>query len=93
MSWFRRLFQRRAVETVAAPAYESARGVRVRFTRRGLGETWPVPPEEMLKVYVKDPTARAAVDYLADQVVGMGFYTTARIPEACLLYTSPSPRD
>ena len=82
MSWFRRLFQRRAVEAVAAPAYESARSIRVRFTRRGLGETWPVPPEEMLKVYVKDPTARAAVDYLADQVVGMGFYTTAAIPEA-----------
>ena len=31
---------------------------------------------------MRDPAARAAVDFLADQTVGVGFYTTARISKA-----------
>ena len=81
MSWLRRLFSRRGVEAAAAPAYESPSKVFA-VSRRRVSECWPVPPWEMLNVYVKDPTARAAIDYLADQAVGIGFYTTARIPEA-----------
>ena len=81
MSWLRRLFSRRGVEAAAAPAYESPSKVFA-VSRRRVSECWPVSPWEMLNVYVKDPTARAAIDYLADQAVGIGFYTTARIPEA-----------
>ena len=51
-------------------------------TTTAVGESPAVPLRQLLEVYVKDPTARAAVDYLADQAVGMGFYTTAKIPEA-----------
>jgi len=80
MSWLRRLFSKRRVEAAAAPAYES-KSKTVDMSRRKASECWPVSPWEMLNVYVKDLTVRAAVDYLADQVVGMGFYTTARIPE------------
>lgn len=32
--------------------------------------------ETMMRIYLSDPAARAAVDFLADQVVGAGFYTT-----------------
>ena len=78
MSFLRRLLKSFGA---ASPIYEAVKpSVRLRNER--IGETWPVPPELMLEVYVKDPTARAAVDYLADQVVGAGFYTTAGIPEA-----------
>jgi len=40
------------------------------------GEIPEVPFATMLAIYRGDPTARAAVDFLADQTVGSGFYTT-----------------
>jgi len=56
---------------------------------RGRGEATIVPAwevatgavpevsfETMMRIYLSDPAARAAVDFLADQVVGAGFYTT-----------------
>lgn len=46
------------------------------------GETPSVSFETLLAIYVSDPAARAAVDFLADQAVGAGFYTTTDLPEA-----------
>jgi len=69
----------------AVPAYERAGAypVSVRPSSSILpGEPPPVDFRLLLDIYLKDPTARAAVDYLADQVVGMGFYTTAEVREA-----------
>jgi len=40
------------------------------------GEVPEVPFAVMLAIYRGDPMARAAVDFLADQVVGAGFYTS-----------------
>jgi len=76
----RRIFERR--RSAAVPAYERVKPV-LRPSKAVLpGEAPPIAFSELLDIYVKDPTARAAVDYLADQVVGMGFYTTADVPEA-----------
>jgi len=47
------------------PAYRAAYGEEPRIS---LGEC--------LEAYVKDPSCRAFVDFLADQAVGMGFYIT-----------------
>lgn len=38
--------------------------------------------KDMVAIYLKDPTARAAIDFLADQAVGIGFFTTAETPRA-----------
>jgi hypothetical protein len=46
------------------------------------GERPPVTFEGMTHIYLRDPAARAAVDFLADQAVGMGFYTTAEVQRA-----------
>jgi len=84
VSLFKRLFERRKGHAV--PAYEKAgtsSKLRLKPSRSVLpGEPPPVDFALLLDIYLKDPTARAAVDYLADQVVGMGFYTTAELPEA-----------
>ena len=84
MSFFRRLFERR--KGLAVPAYEKAEaGSKLRLKPSAGALPGEYPPIEfglLLEIYLKDPTARAAVDYLADQVVGMGFYTTAELPEA-----------
>ncbi len=40
------------------------------------GEMPAVGFEECIEAYLKDPSCKAFVDFLADQVVGMGFYTT-----------------
>lgn len=50
-------------------------------TSSSIGEAPPVTFEDHLKAYVKDPACGAFVDFLADQVVGMGFYTTCASPE------------
>jgi len=79
-SLIKKLFERK--RSAAAPAYEKVRPV-LRPSKAVLpGEGPPIPFSELLDIYLRDPTARAAVDHLADQVVGMGFYTTADIPEA-----------
>jgi len=55
-------------------------GVLLPAWRSVTGETPPVSFETLMKVYIQDPAVRAAVDFLADQTVGMGFYTTAGMP-------------
>jgi len=44
--------------------------------RENYGETPAVAFEDLIALYLKDYAARAAVDFLADQAVGAGFYTT-----------------
>jgi len=40
------------------------------------GEQPAVSLRDCLQAYLKDPACKAFVDFLADQIVGMGFYTT-----------------
>ncbi|WGM90152.1 MAG: hypothetical protein NUK63_03290 [Candidatus Bathyarchaeum tardum] len=40
------------------------------------GEPKPVTFNNILTAYTRDPSCKAFVDFLADQAVGMGFYTT-----------------
>jgi len=44
-----------------------------------LGETPAVSLKDCVEAYLKDPACKAFVDFLADQTVGMGFYTTAEV--------------
>lgn len=81
--WLRRLsnvlrqlktkFFRRLIETkgVLLPAWKSS-----------LGERPTASFESLIKIYLRDPAARAAVDFMTDQVAGAGFYTTAEVAEA-----------
>lgn len=59
-----------------------ARGVLIPAWKASFGESPSVSFETLVNVYLSDPTARAAVDFLADQSVGAGFYTTATVSEA-----------
>jgi len=47
-----------------------------------MGEQPKVSFAAQMAVYLADPMARAAVDFLAEQVAGPGFYTTAEDPAA-----------
>jgi len=38
--------------------------------------------ETLVNIYLQDPAAKASVDFIADETVGMGFYTTAEDPRA-----------
>jgi len=58
------------------------KGVLLSAWQSQFGESPPVSFETLMNVYLRDPAARAAVDFLADQAVGAGFYTTAEISEA-----------
>lgn len=58
------------------------KGVLLPAWHTHFGESPSVSFEILLNVYLRDPAARAAVDFLADQAVGAGFYTTAEISEA-----------
>jgi len=58
------------------------RGVLLPAWRTVSGESPLVSFETLMDVYLRDPAAKAAVDFLADQAVGMGFYTTAKEPKA-----------
>jgi len=55
----------------------SKRGVLLPAWRTLTGETPLISFETLLNIYLQDPAAKAAVDFIADQTVGMGFYTTA----------------
>ena len=41
-----------------------------------VGEIKPISFADVMAAYQKDPSCKAFVDFLADQAVGMGFYTT-----------------
>jgi len=51
-------------------------GVLLPAWRENYGETPAVAFEDLIELYVKDYAAKAAVDFLTDQAVGAGFYTT-----------------
>jgi len=61
----------RGRETAIVPAWQSR-----------LGEKPQVSFEAQVAVYLGDTMARSAMDFLAEQVAGPGFYTTAEEPEA-----------
>jgi len=42
------------------------------------GETRTVSFNEIITAYNRDPSCKAFVDFLADQAVGAGFYTTVK---------------
>jgi len=60
----------------------SKRGVLLPAWRTLTGETPLISFETLVSIYLQDPAAKAAVDFIADQTVGMGFYTTAEDPRA-----------
>jgi len=46
-------------------------------TRTSYGEAKVVAFANVMTAYKKDPSCKAFVDFLADQVVGIGFYTSS----------------
>jgi len=67
-----RSFGRRVWEAVR----RGSQGALLPAWRENYGETPAVSFEDLIELYVKDYAAKAAVDFLADQAVGAGFYTT-----------------
>ncbi len=69
---------KRAYEaTLGKLAGKLAAGILLNATPSYYRETPKVGFAEILEAYEKDPSCKAFVDFLADQAVGMGFYTTA----------------
>jgi len=52
------------------------RGVLLPAWREVYGETPTVSFSDLISAYLRDPACKAFVDFLADQAVGMGLYTT-----------------
>jgi len=77
VSFFRRVLNRFHPKRV-----EERQGVLVPAWPSKIGEKPTVSFATLVEIYVSDPAARAAVDFLADQAVGMGFYTTAEDEKA-----------
>lgn len=50
--------------------------------KSSMGESPPASFESLIKTYLHDPAARAAIDFITDQAAGAGFYTTAEVAEA-----------
>ena len=59
-----------------------AKGVLLPAWKSSMGEQPSASFESIIKIYLRDPAARAAIDFITDQVVGAGFYTTAEVAEA-----------
>jgi hypothetical protein len=51
------------------------RGVLLPAWRQVYGETPTISFSDLISAYLRDPACKAFVDFLADQTVGMGFYT------------------
>ena len=56
-------------------------GILLPAWRTVSGEIKAVTFSDILTAYKKDPSCKAFVDFLADQVVGMGFYTSSATKE------------
>ena len=72
MSFFRRSFKR------LREAFSRGRstGTLLPAYRKVYGEPKVVTFSDIITAYTRDPSCKAFVDFLADQAVGMGFYTT-----------------
>lgn len=55
---------------------QQANGVLLPAWRQVYGETRTVTFNDIITAYSRDPSCKAFVDFLADQAVGAGFYTT-----------------
>jgi len=75
MSFFQRA--KRLLNSFRPRKIEETTGILVPAWPSKAGEKPTVSFEALVEIYLCDPAARAAVDFLADQTVGMGFYTTA----------------
>jgi hypothetical protein len=49
---------------------------------RAAGETAPISLSAYRDAYLKDPSIAAAVDYLSEQAIGVGFFVTSQNPKA-----------
>ena len=84
-SWLGRLkslFHRPRVIVEASPSTYTEEKRFITIHEERMGEKPKVSFAAQMAVYIADPMARAAVDFLAEQVAGPGFYTTAEDPAA-----------
>lgn len=63
--WLRERVKPTSVSGVLLPAFKAA-----------YGEAPEIGFSDYVNAYLKDPSCKAFVDFLADQIVGMGFFTT-----------------
>jgi len=61
----------------AVNRFRGGQGTLLAAHETAYGEVPDVSFQDCINAYLKDPACRAIVDFLSDQVVGMGFYTTA----------------
>jgi len=61
---------------------QAKQGVLLPAWRALAGETPSISLGTLVSIYLQDPATKAAVDFIADQTVGMGFYITAEDPGA-----------
>jgi hypothetical protein len=55
---------------------QNSNGILLPAWRQVYGETRTVTFNDIITAYTRDPSCKAFVDFLADQAVGSGFYTT-----------------
>lgn len=60
------------------------KGLFVAAFKKSLGEAPTITFQTLRDYYLKDPSVSAAVDYMAEQAVGSGFFTTAKDENAKL---------
>jgi hypothetical protein len=77
----RRLLHRPRALVEATPT-KSKESTFITLQEKMMGEKPKVSFAAQMAVYIADPMARAAVDFLAEQVAGPGFYTTAEDEKA-----------
>jgi len=66
----------RALKWLREAAFRSGGGTLLSATQVAYGEPKAVSFSDVMTAYLRDPSCKAFVDFLADQTVGMGFYTT-----------------
>jgi len=71
--------RRRVLMEASSPRSETQ---FLKLQEKALGEKPAVSFAAQMAIYLADPMARSAVDFLAEQVAGPGFYTTADDNEA-----------
>jgi len=69
-------FFRRGLNRLREAFHRSGTGTLLSAHRTAYGESKPVSFSDVMTAYLRDPSCKAFVDFLADQAVGMGFYTT-----------------
>jgi len=73
MSFFRNGWKR-----LREALHRGGTGTLLSAWKTAYGELKPVSFSDVMTAYLRDPSCKAFVDFLADQTVGMGFYTTVK---------------